>query len=78
MAICLCQASHLGMFNASYHWLLLGDSHTSTARMQLDKLNIGMNSEITLALPRSSSAATDRDDDDHDELQRRYDVYDIW
>lgn len=59
------QASHLGLFNTSYHWLWLGVIDTVVADFHPDKLNIGMNSEITLAIPRS----TDRD---------RYDVYDIW
>lgn len=59
------QASHLELFNTSYHWLWLGAADTAMVDFHLDKLNIGLNSEITLTIPRSA----DRD---------RYDVYDIW
>lgn len=54
-----------GLFNASYHWLLLDDFPTLFEVDFFKSLNINMNSEITLAKPKSSE-------------REKYDLYDIW
>lgn len=59
------QTSRDGLFNASYHWLLLDDFPSLFEVEFFESLNINMNSEITLVKPQSAQRET-------------YDVYDVW
>lgn len=59
------QTSSYGLFNASYHWLLLDDFRVHFEVDFFDGLNINMNSEITLAKPQNGTG-------------EKYDLYDVW
>lgn len=75
------KASEYGLFNTSYHWLILAPpslamrpspaSFSSLGEVEFfESLNINMNSEITLAKPHQSSIAKVEWD--------KYDLYDMW
>lgn len=81
------KASEYGLFNTSYHWLVLLESSkiaqtsssaataalpTSLAEVEFFKsLNINMNSEITLAKPHQASTIENPE-------WKQYDLYDMW
>lgn len=83
------KASEYGLFNASHHWLVLLEPSTvaetsspmalPTSLVEVEffkRLNINMNSEITLAKPHQAAAvaASTIEKPEWD----RYDLYDMW